>query len=361
MKKPPRVERVRLREAERQARAAQMSDSQDEPTPLFQEPQRVSPSLSEKDTLSTAIRARLGNFEVIRDYLVRNGVATIESAPRMGPPFPPPSSTVPQHYQPRPQAHQQQRSQPHQPPHQQHHVPPHQPQHQQHHVPPHHQNHAQPHLQQQHASTSRNPTMSDPRLETRRPRQHDLNASHVGVNNRRPTNSRPGEHLRSSAHFGSTHSDKHIDSQHAPTNGQAYAHGRPQTFPPFHTQPPAKLDAQTPAQLPAQPQARPQGNPTIRPGPSGIGPSHPQRSAVRPNPYPLKPSNRPMNHTATTSRGPMPKVPISGNLEKTEKKILPDMTAPLPVPGENTENKPQRTPTTEDEVSNDFFKLSYKF
>ncbi|KAH1021097.1 hypothetical protein HUJ04_010656 [Dendroctonus ponderosae] len=195
----------------------------------------------------------------------------------------------------------------------------------------------------------RNPTMSDPRLETRRPRQHDLNASHVGVNNRRPTNSRPGEHLRSSAHFGSTHSDKHIDSQHAPTNGQAYAHGRPQTFPPFHTQPPAKLDAQTPAQLPAQPQARPQGNPTIRPGPSGIGPSHPQRSAVRPNPYPLKPSNRPMNHTATTSRGPMPKVPISGNLEKTEKKILPDMTAPLPVPGENTENKPQRTPTTEDE------------
>ncbi|KAH1028088.1 hypothetical protein HUJ05_001485 [Dendroctonus ponderosae] len=174
--------------------------------------------------------------------------------------------------------------------------------------------------------------MSDPRLETRRPRQHDLNASHVGVNNRRPTNSRPGEHLRPSAHFGSTHSDKHIDSQHAPTNGQAYAHGRPQTFPPFHTQPPAKLDAQTPAQLPAQPQARPQGNPTIRPGPSGIGPSHPQRSAVRPNPYPLKPSNRPM-----------------------------DMTAPLPVPGENTENKPQRTPTTEDEVSNDSFKLSYKF
>ncbi|KAH1028496.1 hypothetical protein HUJ05_001850 [Dendroctonus ponderosae] len=48
------------------------------------------------------------------------------------------------------------------------------------------------------------------------------------------------------------------------------------------------------------------------------------------------------NHSATAPRGPMSMVPISGNLEETEKKFLPAMTAPLLVHEQKTEKTPQR-------------------
>ncbi|XP_050307924.1 AF4/FMR2 family member lilli isoform X2 [Anthonomus grandis grandis] len=65
------VDRDRLRERERQARASQMSvvDQQDgpSPSPLFKEPRRVSPSSS--DPVTNAIHSTLGDFSRVRPFL----------------------------------------------------------------------------------------------------------------------------------------------------------------------------------------------------------------------------------------------------------------------------------------------------
>ncbi|XP_030766715.1 AF4/FMR2 family member 4-like isoform X2 [Sitophilus oryzae] len=86
MKKPPREERFRAREWERQARAAQMSSSavdHDGPaqSPLFKEPIKVYPSST--DRVSHAIHSTLGDFSYMRDYLNKDssGLIGVDGVP----------------------------------------------------------------------------------------------------------------------------------------------------------------------------------------------------------------------------------------------------------------------------------------
>ncbi|XP_066257189.1 AF4/FMR2 family member lilli isoform X2 [Euwallacea similis] len=99
MKKPPCVERDRLRERERQARAAQMSvvDQEGVSLPLFKEPRRVSPSSS--DPVTHAIQSKLGDFSRVLPYLDQkdsSGLIGVDGVPpspgpmlqRASPPLP---------------------------------------------------------------------------------------------------------------------------------------------------------------------------------------------------------------------------------------------------------------------------------